>query len=99
MKVNAADFPPSGIGLLTLILVSPGFTRSAAGTAIRSFLELTKTVVRCEPFQSATDPGTKFDPVMVTHVLLPGATALLGTRIMPSARDSVQKTVAEQSTR
>ena len=80
MKVNAADLPPAGIGLLTLTLLTAGLRRSAAGIAIRSFLELTKTVVRCEPFQSATDPGTKFDPVIVTQVLLPGATALLGDK-------------------
>jgi hypothetical protein len=80
VKVNAADLPPPGIGLLTLTLLTAGLRRSAAGIAIRSFLELTKTVVRCEPFQSATDPGTKFDPVIVTQVLLPGATALLGDK-------------------
>jgi hypothetical protein len=61
-----------------ILFEDPACVRSAAGIATRTCPELTKTVVRCEPFQDATDPGTKFDPVIVTQLLLPGATTLLG---------------------
>ena len=64
--------------MFTRRLAVRGATRSAAGIATRSFPELTNTVVRAEPLHSATDPGTKFDPVIVSQVLPPGETTLAG---------------------
>src|SRR5438552_5335699 len=78
VKVKAVELPPAGAGLFTRRFAVREVTRSAAGIATRSCPELTNTVVRAEPLQSAIDPGTKFDPVIVTQVLLPGETTLAG---------------------
>ena len=45
-----------------------GVTRSTAGIATRSVPDLTNTVLRAEALQSATDRGTKWDPVIEEEV-------------------------------
>jgi hypothetical protein len=68
VKVKAAELPPPGAGLFTRRLTVRGVTRSTAGIATRSVPDLTNTVLRAEPLQSATDPGTKWDPIIEEEV-------------------------------
>ncbi len=53
-------------------------TKSLAGIATRSCPAFTNTVERGDPFHVAIDPGTKFDPTIVSHVFPLVVVALLG---------------------
>jgi hypothetical protein len=78
VNVKVPELPPPGAGFVTRILAFCGVARSATAIATRSCPEFTNTVVRGEPFHSATDPGTKFAPVTVTQVLGPGEVMVEG---------------------
>jgi hypothetical protein len=65
LKVCAAEVPPTGVGLNTVTEAVPESIRSVDGTAAVSDVALTKVVVSAEPFQSTTEPVTKFVPVSV----------------------------------
>ena len=78
LKLIWEDSPPPGIGLFTCSVAVLGAARSAAGMATCNCPEFTKTVVRGDPFHSAIDPRTKFEPVMVIQVLPAGEAALAG---------------------
>ena len=65
VNVCAAEVPPPGVGLKTVICAVPALTMSAAGICAVNCVVLTKVVVRAVPFQRITEAGTKPVPVAV----------------------------------
>ena len=78
MKLRTLELPPPGAGLTTRKLAVVAAVRSEAGMATRRCIESTNVVVRLALFHVTTEPGTKFDPVIVTHVFPVCAVRLLG---------------------
>jgi hypothetical protein len=75
VSVKAAEVPPPGPGFATVIETVPEEATSLAGIAAASCVELTKAMLRLEPFTCITDPFTKFEPLTVNvKVPLPAST-------------------------
>jgi hypothetical protein len=66
VKVIAADVPPPGSGLKTVMGTVPEFAMSAAGTVAVNEVALLNVVASAAPFQSATELATKLVPVRVS---------------------------------
>jgi hypothetical protein len=72
------DVPPPGGSFTTVTSAVPGVRMSAAEMEAVSFVLLENVVLRADPFQSTTEPKTKFDPCTVSVKAGPPAVALLG---------------------
>lgn len=78
VKVDEADVPPPGAGLVTVTGNVPALPMSAAVIDAVSCVALTKVVVRAAPLKFTTEVDTKFVPFTVSvNPALP-AVALLG---------------------
>jgi hypothetical protein len=77
-KVTAADVPPPGVGLLTVMLADPALAMSLAGTGAVSWLALTKVVVSAVPFHFTTELATKLAPLTVSVKAAPPTVAPVG---------------------
>jgi hypothetical protein len=78
VKVAAFDVPPPGVGLNTVTDALPIVATSEAEIGALSDVELPNVVVRLEPSQRMTAPGTKPVPVTVKVKPAEPAAALLG---------------------
>ena len=78
VSVRAAEVPPPGKGLNTVIEMAPPVVRSPAGTMAVTCVALTIVVVNATPFHSTTVPATKFVPVSVSVNAAPPAFAVVG---------------------
>ena len=65
LKFMPFEFPPPGVGLLTVIEKLPTLVRSDAGMTAVSWVDETKVVVRLLPAQRTTEVGTKSPPLTV----------------------------------
>ena len=70
--------PPPGGPFTTVTEAVPAVAMSAAEMEAVSFVLLENVVLRGDPFQSTTEPETKFDPCTVSVKAGPPAVALLG---------------------
>jgi hypothetical protein len=71
--------PPPGGAFTTVTEAVPGVAMSAAEMEAVTLVLLANVVVRADPFQSTTEPKTKFEPFTVRVKAGPPAVALLGT--------------------
>src|SRR5712691_7225924 len=78
VKATAAEVPPPGVGVNTVIGAEPAVVRSLAGILAVSWVALTKLVVRVPPFHRTTEAGTKPLPVTARVKAGPPCSALLG---------------------
>src|SRR6266404_1726106 len=78
VNVEAPEVPPPGVGLKTVTVAVPVAAMSFASIWARSWVLLTKVVVRLVPFQRTTDVTAKFVPVVVSVKAAPPATTLVG---------------------
>jgi hypothetical protein len=62
VKFAAADVPPPGAGLKTVIAAMPPSARSVAGTVALRELSAENVVAIADPFQRTVDPLTKAEP-------------------------------------
>lgn len=62
VNVFVFDVPPPGGPFTTVTELVPAVAMSAAVMEAVSFVLLKNVVVRADPFQSTTEPETKFDP-------------------------------------
>src|SRR6187401_2903830 len=74
----AADVPPPGSGVMTVIERVPAAARSSAGIVACNSCDDTNVVARSDPFQAAEDVGTNRSPNSVTVTAADPATALAG---------------------
>ena len=70
--------PPPGAAFTTVTEAAPGVPMSAAEMEAASFVLLENVVVRGAPFQSTTEPETKFEPFTASVKAGPPAVALMG---------------------
>jgi hypothetical protein len=70
--------PPPGGAFTTVTEAVPGVAMSAAEMEAVSLVLLKNVVLRADPFQSTTEPETKFEPFTVSVKAGPPAVALLG---------------------
>jgi hypothetical protein len=70
--------PPPGGAFTTVTEAVPAVAMSAAEMEAVSLVRLANVVVRGDPFQSTTEPKTKFEPFTVSVKAGPPAVALLG---------------------
>src|SRR3989454_551024 len=77
-SVCAAEVPPPGVDVITVIEAVPVVAMSAAVIAAVSWVALTKVVVRAAPFHCTVLPLTKPVPVAVSVNPAPPAVALVG---------------------
>jgi hypothetical protein len=82
VKLRTADVPPPGVGVNTVTGTEPWIARSAAVIVARSWLALTKVVVRLAPFQRTTDVAAKPLPFTVRMKPVLPAAALTGERLL-----------------
>jgi hypothetical protein len=82
VNVSVLEVPPPGEGVKTVTCAAAAARTSPDGMAARSWVELTKVVVRLAPFQRTTEEATKLVPVTVS--VKPGlpAMTLLGDRVV-----------------
>src|SRR5712691_10324116 len=80
VKATAAEVPPPGVGVNTVIGAEPAVVRSLAGMLAVSWVALTKVVVRVPPFHCTTEAGMKLEPVSVRVTGPAPCSALLGAR-------------------
>jgi hypothetical protein len=78
VNVFAFDVPPPGGAFTTVTEAVPAVAMSAAEMEAVSLVLLANVVVRADPFQSTTEPETKFEPFTVRVKAGPPAVALLG---------------------
>src|SRR3984893_7581947 len=78
VTVFAFDVPPPGGAFTTVTEAVPAAAMSAAEMEAVTLVLLENVVVRDDPFQSTTEPETKFDPLTVSVKAGPPAVALLG---------------------
>jgi hypothetical protein len=78
VKMTLPEVPPPGVGFTTATLEVPTVAISAAVIAAVSVELETKVVARDEPFQSTTEPDTKFVPLTVRVRPDPPAVAEVG---------------------
>src|SRR5205809_77742 len=78
VKVSALELPPPGAGVNTRTEAVPAVAMSAAVIVARSWVALTKVVVRALLFHCTTDPLTKFVPFTVSVNATPPAFVLVG---------------------
>src|SRR5712691_8777609 len=99
VKATAAEVPPPGVGVNTVIGAEPAVVRSLGGMLAVSWVALTKVVVRVPPFHCTTEAGTKPLPVTARVKAGPPCSALLGESD-PSAgtglRDVMMKATAAE---
>jgi hypothetical protein len=81
-KVTAPDVPPPGAGVNTVTGTDPTPARSAAVIAARSWVALTKVVVRAVPFQRTTEEMAKPLPFTVSVKPELPAAAVAGERLL-----------------
>ena len=81
-KFEAAEVPPPGAGLTTVIESVPADAMSLAGMLAVSCVGLTRVVVRPEPFTCTPELPTKFVPLIVSVLAPPPAIALVGERLV-----------------
>ena len=75
VKVNGAEVPPLGAGLVTVMGKVPPVAKPPAGRVTVTWLVLTKVVGRVVPLKLTVAPGAKFVPVSVSVApKLPAAT-------------------------
>jgi hypothetical protein len=79
LKVDAADAPPPGAGLLTVTLAVLALVMSEPGTETVSCEALTYFVASAAPFQFTADAETKLLPFTVRVKVVPPAVTLEGT--------------------
>ena len=79
LNANAFESPPPGAGLKTVTCTVPTLTMSVAGIAAVNCVAVTN-VGRALPFHRTTEPGMKFEPVIVNANAGPPAFALDGAR-------------------
>ena len=70
--------PPPGGAFTTVTEAVPAVAMSAAEMEAVTLVLLANVVVRADPFQSTTEPETKFEPFTVRVKAGPPAVALLG---------------------
>jgi hypothetical protein len=80
-KLSAAEVPPPGVGVNTVIGTLPAVAMSAAVIAAVSCVALTNVVARALPFQRTLAPLTKLVPFTVSVNAGPPALALAGDRL------------------
>ena len=95
-KVAAADVPPLGGGLNTVILAVPAVCRSAAVICVVSWLELTKVVVRFVPLYFMTEPLKKLLPLTVRVKPAPPTSAVLGASVVIAGSGLVTTILSEE---
>src|SRR2546427_697916 len=78
VNVSAPEVPPPGVGENTGTEAVPAVAMSAAVIVARSWVALTKVVVRALLFHCTTDPLTKFVPFTVSVNATPPAFVLVG---------------------
>src|SRR5262245_2474615 len=80
MTVNsvAADVPPPGAGVTTVIGQAPATARSAADSVASNCVELTNVVGRGDPFHASTDDDVNLLPSTWTVTGAEPATADVG---------------------
>jgi hypothetical protein len=78
VKGNAADVPPPGAGLTTVICAVPAAAMSLSRIEAVACVALTNLVARDMPFQCTVEPVSKPDPVAVRVKPAPPATAVAG---------------------
>lgn len=78
VKVSEFEVPPPGAGFFTVTVAVPGLAISLARIFAVTWPLFTKVVERLAPFHWATQPKTKFEPVMVRVKFSPPCVALLG---------------------
>jgi len=66
VNVKSLEVPPSGVGLLIVMVTVPAAVRCPSGTTAVSEVARIYVVARALPFQLTTDPGMKFEPVRVS---------------------------------
>lgn len=77
VKLTAADVPPPGVPVTTVIGIVAGLAMSAAVMAMVNLVELTKAVARLTPATWTTDVGANPIPVTASvNAGPPGGTAL-----------------------
>jgi hypothetical protein len=94
VKLLVVEVPPPGAGVNTLTPTVPGLARSAAEMAARSWVGLTKVVVRLAPFHRTTEVLTKPLPVTVSVTPEPPAAALAGERLVTTGTGAPPLNVA-----
>jgi hypothetical protein len=82
VRLRAADVPPPGAGLKTVIAGVPALTISAAVIEAVNWVLLTKVVVRLLPLKRTTEPAKKFVPLTVNVKLVPPAKTLAGDSVV-----------------
>ena len=82
LKDRAVEVPPPGVGVKTVTEVEPAVAMSPAAMVARSWVLLTKVVVRGAPFQLITEAVTKLLPVTVKLNPAPPAVALVGESVL-----------------
>jgi hypothetical protein len=92
VKFAAAEIPPPGAGLNTVMAAMPPPARSAAGTVALRELSVENVVAIAVPFQHTCDPLTKAEPETAIEscaapaVVVTGATLLMvGTALSTCA--------------
>src|SRR4030095_13996896 len=81
-SVAAAEAPPPGAGVKTVIAALPAVTMSVGGMEAVSSVALTKVVGRAVPFQRTMDEATKSAPLTVSVTPALPTVTLLGERLV-----------------
>jgi hypothetical protein len=79
---NAAEVPPPGAGLTTVICAVPAAAISLSRIEAVTCVALTKAVARDTPFQCTAEPATKPEPVAVRVKPAPPAKAATGDTVV-----------------
>ena len=82
VKVCAAEVPPPGAAVNTVMLSLAAAVRSEAGMVAVNWVALTNVVVIAAPLKSAVDPLMKFVPVRVMLVAPAPAVVELGLTLV-----------------
>ena len=82
VKLAAAEAPPPGAGLNTVICAVPVLAMSVAGICALNVVALPKVVERSAPFQRTVAPLTKFVPLTVRVKAAPPAAREFGFRLV-----------------
>ena len=77
VKVEAAEVPPPGAGLVTVTSTLPADETSVAGIAAESLVALTNVVACALPLKFTTDFATKFVPFTVNVNAAPPAACVV----------------------
>jgi hypothetical protein len=80
LNTEAAEVPPPGAGLVTVMFSVPAVAMSAAVIAAERLVALLKVVTRAAPLTFTTEPATKFVPVTVSENAAPPTMALVGAK-------------------